>query len=212
MDALRFVLDGGGAVTRVDDIEAPMEWGDLVLTPGWCWHEHWHEGDAPLVWLDVLNVHAHLHLGTFAFEPGPAHDVPAHGPATVYRYPLADIRRALDATPPASDGSRSVRYTNPVTGGPVMPLLDCAMLRLAPGSTTIPLTTSAHAICAVVTGRGTTSAGAASINWERNDVFALPSQAPLVHRADEPAELFICSDRELYRRLDLLTETREGAP
>jgi len=77
MDALRFVLEGEGATTRVDGKLAPMMRGDLVLTPGWCWHEHWHDGDAPIVWLDVLNVHAHLNLGTLAFEPGPVHDVPA---------------------------------------------------------------------------------------------------------------------------------------
>jgi gentisate 1,2-dioxygenase len=229
MDALRFVLEGGGAVTRVDGKEAPMEWGDLVLTPGWCWHEHWHDGNAPVIWLDVLDVHAHLHLGTFAFEPGPPHDVPALPPdeafaqanvvpelvspahSPVFRYPLADVRRALDATPPASDGSRRVRYVNPLTGGPVMSLLDCTMLRLAPGCRTHALTTSAHALCAVVTGRGTSSAGPAAIRWETNDVFALPAHAPIVHHADEPADLFICSDREIYRRLDLLTEIREGA-
>ena len=49
--------------------------GDLVLTPGWCWHEHWHKSAGPIVWLDVLNMHTHLNLDTFAFEPGPPREV-----------------------------------------------------------------------------------------------------------------------------------------
>ena len=152
MDALRFVLDGEGAVTRVDGKEAPMMRGDLVLTPGWCWHEHWHNGNAPIVWLDVLNVHTHINLDTFAFEPGPPHDVPSLVPddafsspnlvpdvsasqfSPVFRYPLADMTRAIDATPPGRDGARRVRYVNPLNGGPVMPLLDCWMMRVDPGS------------------------------------------------------------------------------
>ncbi len=48
MAALRFVLDGGGAVTVVDGKACPMERGDMILTPGWTWHEHVHEGDQRL--------------------------------------------------------------------------------------------------------------------------------------------------------------------
>jgi gentisate 1,2-dioxygenase len=229
MDALRFVLDGNGAVTRVDGKVAPMMRGDLVLTPGWCWHEHWHEGDGPIVWLDVLNVHAHLHLETFRFEPGPPHDVPELPPeaafcgpnivpdvaptpfSPVFRFPLADVLRALEGTPSGRDGARRVRYANPLTGGSVMSLLDCTMLRLDAGTTTRPVSTSAHAVCAVVSGRGTTTIGDQRIDWEPNDVFTLPHDAPVVHHATETAHVFVVTDREIYRRLDLLTERCEGA-
>jgi gentisate 1,2-dioxygenase len=199
--------------------------GDLVLTPGWCWHEHWHEGDAPIVWLDVLTVYTHIALDTFAFEPGPPHDVPelppdnafAHAgllpdavPATfspVFRYPLEAVLAALDAAPPARDGARRVRYVNPTTGGAVMPLMDCWMIRLGPGQTTVPFRTNAHALCTVVSGRGTTTAGSSTVAWEPNDIFTLPSDTAIAHRADETSYLFIVSDREIYRKLDLLTET-----
>jgi gentisate 1,2-dioxygenase len=225
MDALRFVLEGEGAVTRVDGKDAPMMRGDLVLTPGWCWHEHAHRGTAPMVWLDVLNVHTHLHLDTFVFEPGPPHDVPVlpseaafaspnlvpdvatlrHSP--VFRYPLADVLRALDAAPRARDGSRRVRYVNPQNGGPVLPLIDCWMFRLEAGETTLPFRTSAHAVATVVSGRGTTTVGNQSITWETNDVFTLPHDTRITHHATETSTVFVVSDRELYRRLDLLTET-----
>src|SRR5215467_4109956 len=76
MNALRFVLEGSGAVTVVDGKACPMEEGDLVLTPAWTWHEHIHRGNAPIVWLDALDVPLHHHLGTGAFQPGPAADLP----------------------------------------------------------------------------------------------------------------------------------------
>src|SRR3569623_183829 len=40
MNALRFVLDGGGAATIVNGRSCLMEEGDLVITPGMTWHEH----------------------------------------------------------------------------------------------------------------------------------------------------------------------------
>ena len=33
-----------------------METGDVVLTPGWCWHGHGHDGDEPAYWFDGLDV------------------------------------------------------------------------------------------------------------------------------------------------------------
>lgn len=206
MDALRFVLEGGGAVTKVDGTLAPMEFGDNVLTPGWCWHEHWHEGTAPMVWLDVLNVHAHLHMGTFSFEPGPPHDVPPPVDPTTLRYPFAAAKRDLDAIAPGRDGARWLRYVNPLTGEPVMPLLDSYLVRLDAGQTTLPLRTSAHSICTVVEGRGSTTGAGSTVTWEARDIFTLPDRASIVHHADEPSYLFVVTDREILRRLDLLTE------
>jgi gentisate 1,2-dioxygenase len=224
MDALRFVLEGEGAVTRVDGKLAPMSTGDLVITPGNCWHEHWHEGTTPMVWLDVLNVHTHLFLGTLTFEPGPVHDVPAHLPdaafatanvvpdvpaspvSPVFRYPLASAKQVLDATPAAADGTQRVRYVNPLTGGPVMPLLDCHLVRLEAGQQTRPFRTSAHAVCAVVEGSGTTSSGSGTIDWEERDVFTLPSNSSIKHVAGKPSYLFVVTDRELFKRLGLLRE------
>ena len=223
-DALRFVLDGEGAVTRVDGKIAPMQYGDLVLTPGNCWHEHWHEGAAPIVWLDVLNVHSHINLGTFVFEPGPPHDVPvlpgdeefrisgilpdmqatSHSP--MFRYPLESVVAALASAPAGPDGAKCVRYVNPQTGGAVMALLDCWMIALEPGLATRAFRTNAHGVCAVVRGSGLTTVGVHPINWEARDVFTLPSDAWITHRADEPALLFVVSDRLLYRNLSLLTE------
>jgi gentisate 1,2-dioxygenase len=87
-----------------------------------------------------------------------------------------------------------------------MPFLDSYLVRLDAGQTTLPLRSSAHTICAVVEGRGSTTAGQGTIAWEPRDIFTLPSRAPITHHADEPAYLFVTTDREMMRRLDMLTE------
>jgi gentisate 1,2-dioxygenase len=226
MNALRFVLAGNGANTVVDGKPCPMYEGDLILTPGWTWHEHVHEGNEPIVWLDVLDASLHRYLGTDAFEPGPPHDVPArtaddafafanllpetgdptlHSP--VFRYPWADAAAAVSAAPRARDGARRVRYVNPATGGATMSLLDCALMELDAGQETIAFRTTSHSVCAVVEGSGSTTSGDATIAWSAKDVFALPNRQWVTHRATERTRIFVTTDREIVRRLDLLEES-----
>src|SRR5260221_5363384 len=117
-----------------------MEEGDLILTPSWTWHEHIHEGAEPIVWLDAPDVPSQRYMGTRAFEPGPAADMPetvadaafavanvvpdtdytTKDYSPVFRYPYATAAAAVAVAPPARDGSRRVRYVNPLTGGSCM--------------------------------------------------------------------------------------------
>jgi gentisate 1,2-dioxygenase len=55
-NAVRMVVEGEGAWTTVDGEKCPMSRGDLILTPTGLWHEHGHDGDQPVVWLDVLDL------------------------------------------------------------------------------------------------------------------------------------------------------------
>jgi gentisate 1,2-dioxygenase len=228
-NALRFVLEGEGAYTVVDGKECLMEEGDLITTPGWTWHEHVHRGHRPIIWLDSLDVPLHRYLGTDGFEPGPPNKLPptaddalfaianiipdgietnsAYSP--VFRYPWKQAAAALSAAPLAKDGARRVRYVNPMNGGPVMSLIDCYLVELADGET-LPVRSSASMVCAVVEGSGTTHAGDDAISWEPKDVFSLPTGAWVRHRAQGKARLFVVSDREVLRRLDLLEEELGG--
>lgn len=227
MNALRFVLHGNGATTKVDGRDCPMSEGDLVITPGWCWHEHAHHGDAPIVWLDALDAPLHRYLGTDAFEPGPAHDVPGHAAdaafaapgivpelanappsySPVFRYPWDEAARAVAAAPRWTDGTRRVRYVNPLTGGPVMALIDCYLTQVDAGGETIPFRSTANAVCAVVEGHGVSRIGDQTLSWGPKDVFSVPHGNWITHRADgAPARLFVVTDRDVLRRLDLLKE------
>ena len=99
MNALRFVIEGKGASTVVDGKDCPMEEGDLVITPGWTWHEHVHRGNAPIVWLDALDAPLHRYLGTDVFEPGPAHDVPNMPDDAAFAFPNIVPEMSEPATP-----------------------------------------------------------------------------------------------------------------
>ena len=58
--ALRFVVEGHGAFTAVEGERTQMKPGDFIITPSWTWHDHGHlgevESDAPVVWLDGLDI------------------------------------------------------------------------------------------------------------------------------------------------------------
>ncbi|MBT5192177.1 MAG: cupin domain-containing protein, partial [Rhodospirillaceae bacterium] len=54
--AFRVIIDGKGSFSTVDGEKTPMETGDIVLTPGWSWHGHGHDGDQPAYWFDGLDV------------------------------------------------------------------------------------------------------------------------------------------------------------
>jgi gentisate 1,2-dioxygenase len=232
MNALRFVLAGSGASTVVDGKACAMEEGDLVTTPGWCWHEHAHRGNGPIVWLDVLDASLHRYLGTDAFQPGPPNAYPpmapdsaytsalmvpetseaatAHSP--VFRYPWKQATEAVAKAPLGRDGTRRVRYANPRNGGPVMSFLDCWLVELAPGNETAAFRTTANAVCAVVEGTGSSDIGRDNFNWEPRDVLSLPAGNWIKHRANAGrVRLFLVSDREVLRRLDLLKEEYSGA-
>ena len=225
-NALRFVLEGGGATTTVDGKSCPMAEGDLIITPGMSWHAHTHTGDAPIVWFDALDVPLHQYLGTQVFEPGPPKEVPkTAGDAAfavpnilpelpqptpyspVFRYPWSASMAALVAAPLARDGSRKIRYVNPMTGGAVMSLIDCQMARIEAGAETIPYRSTSNALGVVVAGSGTSRVGNETFAWRAKDIFSMPHGNWVSHRShDGGATLFVVSDREVLRRLDLLIE------
>jgi len=227
MNALRFVLEGAGATTIVDGKPCPMEEGDLILTPGGTWHEHIHQGKGPIVWLDALDVPFQRYMGTGAFEAGPAAqlpetiadaafavanvvpdtNVPTRDYSPVFRYPYATAVAAVAAAPPSRDGSRRVRYVNPLTGGSGMAMVDCYLVQLDSGAVTLPFRTTANSVCCVVEGAGESQVGSETIQWNKRDIFTLPQGNRIVHKGSGgTARLFQVSDRDLYARLGLLRE------
>src|ERR1044071_3652864 len=60
--ALRFIIEGEGAYTTVDDDKVVMRPGDLVITPAWRWHLHGNATASPMVWLDGLDIPRAMYL------------------------------------------------------------------------------------------------------------------------------------------------------
>jgi gentisate 1,2-dioxygenase len=227
MNALRFVVEGEGAATIVDGKVCPMEVGDLIITPAMTWHEHVHEGsDGRVVWMDSLDAPLVRHMRCVLFEPGPARDYPAlppdsaftaagYVPATmaptsyspIFRYPWDEAVAALEAMPEADDGSRTLRYTNPATGGAVMSLMDCYLVGLKRNAATRRYRTTSNAACLVVDGEGVSTVGEETIHWRKYDVFTLPAWQWVSHTAhSDDTWLFQVTDREVLRRLELLRD------
>ena len=48
-----------------------MKPGDFIITPAWAWHDHGHEGDGPVVWMDGLDIPMVATFGPLFFENYP---------------------------------------------------------------------------------------------------------------------------------------------
>lgn len=228
LNALRFIIEGdGGAVTTVDGKPVPMMPGDFLLTPGMCWHEHSHSGETRAVWLDALDAPLHQHFDTNLFEAGPSNNIPPQIPegalaspgitpvsaewnqpySPMYKYPLANVEAVLKETPAAKDGSRRIRYTNPLTGGAAMPGIDCYMLAPGQGAETRAYRSNANMVCLAATGEGVSTIGDETITWKKNDIFTLPRGNWITHKATSgDAKLFQLTDRDVLAQIHYLRE------
>ena len=231
LQAIRFVMSGGGAVTTVNTQRCAMNQGDLVLTPAWTWHEHVHPGSQPLVWFDGLDLPLLHHLDSMFFElaePGAGQvDPPAtraaaapwagptlgpDGTATAdrYRFSWERASQALDAAPVAADGSRWLRYVDGASHGAVLPTLDCYLMACTSGRPTRRRRSTSNAICVGAEGHGCSEVGTQTLEWQRNDVFTLPHWNWYCHTAaSSDARIFMMTDREFLASLGYLREEEE---
>lgn len=69
--AFRFVVEGEGVWTNVNGDAVAMRRGDLLLTPGWHFHEHHNTTDQPMAWVDGLDIPLVSQLDAGFFEFGP---------------------------------------------------------------------------------------------------------------------------------------------
>lgn len=236
LQAIRFVMSGGGAVTTVNDRPCAMNQGDLVLTPAWTWHEHVHPGTAPLVWFDGLDLPLLHHLDSMFFELaapdsdrvdplptraavapwsgttlGPDGCAPGGATADRYRFSWARAVQALDMAVADADGSRCLRYVDGVSQGAVLPTLDCYLLSCASGRATRRYRSTSNAVCVVAQGQGSSEIGERTIYWQRNDVFTLPHWNWVRHTATGgEARIFLMTDREFLASMGYLREESES--
>jgi len=229
--AIRFATHAEGAYTIVNGRRCAMAPGDLVLTPAMCWHGHINTSEHRTVWFDAANMPLVCGLDASFFEPGSrdaadfwkvdegeerlwagagmvvaGHDhASSHSPK--FHYPGTVTRALLAAAPAGSDGARLLRYTNPVSGGAVMPTLDCYAMRLPVGTATRARRHTWNMICLAVSGSGRSTVGEQTFEWEQDDVFTIPHWTWANHTAlSGDADLFIVTDRSVYEHLDLLRE------
>ena len=226
--ALRFVLDGDSVWTSVDGDAVPMAAGDLVLTPSWTFHEHHNSGEAPMMWLDVLDLPLVANLDAVFYEDGPSEDVAISTPTTsrservygsgsgllpagdaaagrnpllVYRWTETD--RALDRQLGEGAAYAHLRYSDPSTGRDVMPTMRCEMMRVPASTATAGLRQTGGRVAAVLHGTGRMSVGEATFGVGPGDIVAVPSWSELRVAADTTLDVFFTTDAPVLRALGL---------
>jgi gentisate 1,2-dioxygenase len=120
---------------------------------------------------------------------------------------LAD-QLALETEEPAatlSPGHAAVRYTNPTTGGDVLPTIRCEMHRVRAGARTQVRREVGSSVFQVFEGIGRVSVGDQRWDVARGDMFVVPSWAPLGVEASggSALDLFRFGDAPIFEALNM---------
>ena len=228
--ALRFIIEGEGAYTTVNGQRVPMEVGDFLLTPALHWHEHGHEGDGPMIWLDGLDSPLISRLNQYIIDeesdfqpvdkPMPAAYVQGmlgktygepHALTQPLVYKLADALAALDYLREGEGDPYDdiiVEYKNPATGGPVMTTISAYLQLIRPGVDTQAHRHTHSTVYHVVRGSGHSIVDGQKIEWTQGDTLAIPLWYEHSHHnaSSEDAVLFSYTDRPAITALGLWRE------
>ena len=211
--ALRFVLESKGAYTAVDGARTVMEPGDFVLTPSWTFHDHGNDGDAPAIWIDGLD-----HIMVNFFDTGFIEKYPEprqpitrrENEGSIFNYRYSKYRETLETmsrngAPDPRHGIK-MEYRNPATGGYPMPTIAAFLQLLPAGFRGGPYRSTDGTIFCCTEGRGKSRIGGSVFEWEKHDIFVVPSWIPVAHEADVDAVLFSFSDRPAQQALGFWRE------
>ncbi|HEX3178204.1 MAG TPA: cupin domain-containing protein [Methylomirabilota bacterium] len=232
--ALRLVVEGEGAFTTVDGVKCAMERGDFIITPPMRWHDHGHEGTAPVVWLDGLDIPlVRAFDASWVSRARPAQppttttdssedELTAAGlvprrsryAATDYpqlRWPWRTVRRALSSMAERAPAGLPVTlaYVTPTTGAPPLPTLGAEAHWLRPGERTRGARSTASRVFHVIEGAGASRVADVTLDWETGDTFVAPPWHWIEHdntASTRPACLFSFSDEPAVRALGLWQE------
>jgi gentisate 1,2-dioxygenase len=226
--AVRMVIEGSGGFTVVQGEKCPMDKGDLILTPSGLWHEHGHEGNGPVIWLDALDLPIVQSLeASYAVEgePQTIRNEPDSSQSRyrrsglvpyrsldarrtrypLLRYPWNDVREALTALAAVTPKAELVQlaYVNPETGRECMPVLGFSAIMLRPGEAIALPRRSASAVLHIVDGDGEAEVDGVTLSWSDSDTLAIPTHAKVLlanRKAKSPAFLFQIDDAPLQRK------------
>ncbi len=237
--ALRFVLEGSGAHTVVNGEKTSMQEGDFIITPPMAWHDHGNESDAPMFWLDGLDIPVVQfvdasfaeHMGAdaqpitrrerdsearFGANLLPVDHARRGTTSPIFNYPYARSREVLEAMKQQAEWDRchglKMRYANPETGGHAMATMATFLQLLPKGFATEAYRSTDATIFVPFEGHGRTHIGPSfTVEWGPRDVFVVPSWHTVRHEADAEAVLFSFSDRPIQDALGLFREDRGNA-
>ena len=226
-NAVRMIVEGEGAYTTVDGEKCPMSRGDLILTPTGLWHEHGHDGDQPVVWLDVLDLplvyymetsyHVngepqtiHVGRGDRQYARGGMLPTPvferSSKPYPMLRYPWAEARAALLAMGEDLPQQEAVQltYVNPETGEDAENILGFYALMLRPGQTLRLPARSPACVFHVIEGGAEIAIEDQNFSLTEADTCCAPGYTAVTltnRHADKPTFVFMADESPLHRKL-----------
>ena len=226
-NAVRMVVEGTGAWSTVDGEKCAMHRGDLILTPTGLWHEHGHDGNQPVVWLDVLDLplvyymEASYHVdgdrqavkpqhGERAYARGGVVPTPvferSHKAYPMLRYPWADARAALESLAADQPELQAVQvtYTNPETGGHAQNILGFYALMLRPGQTLRLPVRSPATVFHVIEGSLALHVEDQRFDLAEADTCCAPGYSAVTlanARGSQPAFVFVADETPLHQKL-----------
>ncbi|MEC7491017.1 MAG: cupin domain-containing protein [Pseudomonadota bacterium] len=191
--ALRVIIESEGSFSVVNGEKHPMETGDIVLTPGWCWHGHGHDGDRPAYWLDGLDVPLTHLLEPMFFEEHPEGFAPVAcvTPDSPYRFTWDSIQKRTEQANADPEGyfGRRVRLE-----ADEMPTIGIYVDRLEAGQVTRKFRHTANVVYCPMSGSGTSKIGDEKISWAPGDTFSAPTWNWIEHQVEEDTILFAMTD------------------
>ncbi|MEV7010032.1 cupin domain-containing protein [Streptosporangium sp. NPDC051022] len=107
-------------------------------------------------------------------------------------------------------GHAAVRFTNPTTGGDVMPTIRAEFHRLREGALTATRREVGSSVWQVFEGRGRVTVGDREWTVESGDLFVVPSWQPLTVGAESGLDLFRFSDTPIFERLHQARSQQDG--
>ena len=196
--AFRVILEGQGSFSIVDGEKTPMETGDIVLTPGWCWHGHGHEGDKPAYWFDGLDVPLNHLLEPMFFEehPNGFEEVEAITEDSPYRFTWQSTVKALETAGDDPEGYFGPRIRLET---PNMPTMALYVHRWNTSFASRKHRSTSNNVYLVMQGSGRSTIGDETFHWRQGDTIAAPCWHWIEHHASEDVIMFCMSDEPLMR-------------
>jgi gentisate 1,2-dioxygenase len=114
-------------------------------------------------------------------------------------------------------GHALIRFTNPTTGGDVLPTIRTQFHRITAGTETAPLRETGSSVYQVFDGAGRVTVGEHSWSVTRGDLFVVPSWTPLSVRSEASGsdsdsgalDLFQFSDAPILSKLNLFRSQKD---
>lgn len=196
--ALRVILESRGSYSIVNGEKHPMESGDIVLTPGWCWHGHGHDGAEQAYWFDGLDVPLTHLLEPMFFEEHPDgwERVVGVTEESPMRFTWSSTKNALEKANADSGGYFGKTIELPA---PTMPTITLKVHSWAAGWRNTPYRHSANTIHVVMQGSGRSVIAGQAFDWSFGDTLAIPAWSRVEHHAAEDSVVFAMSDEALMR-------------